>query len=137
MIILYTKLYNIFTFSSWMRRYWFYVKNDSKFSSNLYVLRPPESEKMVFTKVFVSLSIRRLWITLNRIIGLSFGILYRRPKSKDEFINQPHPTKIVKIRAFFEFLKKNLLKKFKISILLSDSPHKSLLIILIIIFRLN
>ena len=27
----------------------------SKFSSNLYVLRPPESEKMVFTKVSVCL----------------------------------------------------------------------------------
>ena len=45
-----------FTFSSWMRRYWFYVKNDSKISSNLYVLRPPESEKRVFTKS-VSLSV--------------------------------------------------------------------------------
>ena len=29
----------------------------SKFSSNLYVLRPPESEKMVFTKVSVCLSV--------------------------------------------------------------------------------
>ena len=48
---------NFFTFSSWMRRYWFYVKNDSKFSSNLYVLRPPESEKTVFTKVSICLSV--------------------------------------------------------------------------------
>ena len=30
----------------------------SKFSSNLYVLRPPESEKIVFTKVSVCLSVR-------------------------------------------------------------------------------
>ena len=30
----------------------------SKFSSNLYVLRPPEPEKMVFTKVSVCLSVR-------------------------------------------------------------------------------
>ena len=29
----------------------------SKFSSNLYVLRPPESDKMVFTKVSVCLSV--------------------------------------------------------------------------------
>ena len=49
--------------------------------------------------------------------------------SKDEFVNQPHPTKIVKIRAFLMFLKKS-----KIPILVSDSSHGSLLIILIIFF---
>ena len=38
-----------------MRRYYFYVKSDSKIVSNLYVLRPPESEKTVFTKVSVCL----------------------------------------------------------------------------------
>ena len=32
-------------------------KRLSKFSSNLYVLRPPESEKMGFTKVSVCLSV--------------------------------------------------------------------------------
>ena len=29
-------------------------------------------------------------------------------KSKDEFVKQPHPTKIVKIGALFVFLKKTL-----------------------------
>ena len=38
---------------------------------------------------------------------LRFGKLYRRRKSKDKFVNQSHPTKIVNIRAFFVFLKKS------------------------------
>ena len=73
-----------------------YEKSDSEFWSNLYVLKPPESEKTVFTN------------------------------NKDEFV--PLPTKIVKIGTFFVFLKKP-----KILILVSESAHKSLLIIVKII----
>ena len=40
----------------------------------------------------------------NHQIELSFGILYRSQKSKGKFVNQPHPTKIVKIREFLYFL---------------------------------
>ena len=36
-----------------MKRYWSYVKNNSKFSSNLYVLKNTESGKTVFMKVSV------------------------------------------------------------------------------------
>ena len=61
----------------------------------------------------------RNWI----ISTYSLGILYRSRKSKDEFVNQPHLTKIVKIRAFLVF--------WKIPILVSESAHNSLLIILI------
>ena len=71
----------------------------------------PESEKTVFT------------------IELSLGTLYRSRKSKDKFVNQPHPTKIEKIRAFFVFLRKS-----KIPILVFDSAHKSLLTILLTFF---
>ena len=63
----------------------------SKFSSNLYILRPPESEKTVFTKVSVCLS-----------VCLS---LYRSRKSKDKFVNQPHPIKIERLSTIFVFLK--------------------------------
>ena len=59
-------------------------KSLSEFSSNLYVLRPPESGKTVFTKMSV-----------------------------------------------FE---KNFMKKSKISILVSDNVHESLLIMLITFF---
>ena len=45
------------------------------------------------------------------------------------FVKQPQPTKIVKISVFFVFSKKS-----KIAILVSDSAHKSLLIILLIFF---
>ena len=45
----------VFTFYIFtiIRRYWFYVKHDFGVSSNLYVLRPSESEKTVLTKVSV------------------------------------------------------------------------------------
>ena len=44
-----------------MERYWFYrEKCLSELSSNFSVLRPPRSEKTVFTKVSVYLSVRRL-----------------------------------------------------------------------------
>ena len=64
---------------------------------------------------------------------MSFGILYRGQKSKDEFDNLPHPTKIVKTRIFCDF-ENNFMKKFKIELLVSDSAHKSLLVILITFF---
>ena len=51
-------------------------------------------------------------------------------------VNQPHPTKIVSIRAFF-VLEINFMKKSKIPILVSDSAHKSLLIILQTFFDLT
>ena len=54
----YIKLF--FTFSSWKRRYVSCEKWLSKFSSNLYVLRLPESEKTVFTKVSVCLSVNHI-----------------------------------------------------------------------------
>ena len=54
---------------------------------------------------------------------------YRSRKSKDEIVNQPHTTKIVEIRAFFVSLKES-----KIPVLVFDSAHKSLLVILITFF---
>ena len=42
-------------------------------------------------------------------------------KSRDEFVKQPLPTIIVKIGAFFMFLRKNFMKKSKIQIPVSDS----------------
>ena len=65
----------------------------------------------------------------NYQIKFSFCILYQSPKSKNKFVNQPYPTIIVKVRAFFVFLKKSI-----ITILNSDSANKSLLIILITFF---
>ena len=62
---------------------------------------------------------------------MNFGTLYRSRKSKDKFVNQPHLTKIVKIETFFVFLKKS-----KISILVSDISHESLIIIRCIFFFL-
>ena len=70
----------------------------------------------------------------NHRIKLSFGILYQSRKKKDKFVNQPHLIKIVKMRAFFVFLKFFYFEKSKIAILVSDGAHKSLLIIRLIIF---
>ena len=36
-------------------------------------------------------------------IGLKSGTYFENPKRKNEFVKQPHPTKIVKSRAFFVF----------------------------------
>ena len=80
----------------------------SKFSSNLYVLRPPESENMVFTKVSVCLSVVgrvRHNSRQNYQIELSFGTLYWSRESKDKFVNQPHPIKIEGLSTTFVFLK--------------------------------
>ena len=80
----------------------------SKFSSNLYVLRPPESEKRVYTKVSVCLSVVgrvRHNSRSNYQIEFSFGTLYRSRKSKDKFVNQPHPIKIEGLSTTFVFLK--------------------------------
>ena len=41
----------------------------------------------------------------NYQIGLKFDTPLEGPKRKDKFVNQPHPTKIVKIEVFFVFLK--------------------------------
>ena len=70
---------------------------------------------MVFTKVSVCLSVGRILDNsrYNYRIELSFGILYWSRKSKDEFVKQPHPIKIVEIRAFFVFSKMSMLR-FKI-----------------------
>ena len=80
----------------------------SKFSSNLYVLRPPESEKTVFTKVSVCLSVVGRMLDNSRWnyqIELSFGTLYRSRKNKDKFVNQPRPIKIEGLSTTFVFLK--------------------------------
>ena len=87
----------------------------SKFSSNLYVLRPPESEEMVFTNVPVCPSVRlSVCLSVGRVrhnsrqnyqIELSFGTLYRSRESKDKFVNQPYPIKIEGLSTTFVFLK--------------------------------
>ena len=111
----------------------------SKFSSNLYVLRPPESETRVFTKVSVCLSVcPSVCLSVGRVrhnswqkyqIELSFGTLYRSRESKDKFVNQPHPIKIEGLSTNFVFLKiifwKN--KKFQYWFL----------IVLIILYKLS
>ena len=45
----------IFTFSSWMRRYWFYVKMTFEIFIKSLRFETPESEKTVITKVSVCL----------------------------------------------------------------------------------
>ena len=103
---------------------------------NLYVLRPPESEKVVFTKVSVSRSVVGRILDNSRQnyqIKLSVGTLYRSGKSKDKFGNQPYPTKIVETTIFC-VLVRNFLKKSKILILVFDSAYKSLQIIYITFF---
>ena len=69
----------------------------------------------VFTSDCLSVGRILLNSRWNYRIELSFGILYQSRKSKDKFANQTHPTKIVKIEAFFVFLKK-LYKKIQYSI---------------------
>ena len=61
-----------------------------RFSSNLYVLRPPEWEKMVFGMVSVCPSVclhDNFW--KNWSIGLAFGILFQCQKLKVKFFSQP------------------------------------------------
>ena len=48
----------------------------------------------------------------NHQIELYFGILFWSRKSRDKFVNQPNPTKMIKIGAVFVFLKK-LYRKIK------------------------
>ena len=69
----------------------------------------------------------------NQTINCALFILYRSQKNKDKFVNQSDPTKIMKIKEFFVF-DRNFLKEPQIPILVSDSGHKSLLIILIKFF---
>ena len=81
-----------------------------KFSSNIYVLRPPESEKKGFYEsvcLSVCLSVGRVRHNSrqNYQIELSFGTLYRSRKSKDKFVNQPYPIKIEGLSTTFVFLK--------------------------------
>ena len=77
-----------------MRRYWFYVKNHLfEFSSHLFVLRPPESDKTVITKMTVC-PVSMDTISLDKIIGLecNLGHLLRTQKEKTSSINQPFST---------------------------------------------
>ena len=96
-----------FTFSSYEKVLVLCEKWLTKFSSNLYVLRPPESEKTVLTKVSVCLSVGRARHNsrYNYQIELSFGTLYRSQKRKNKFLNQPHPIKIEGFSTTFVFLK--------------------------------
>ena len=106
----------------------------SKISSNLYVLRPPESEKRVFPKVSVCLSVV-CGITLDRIIRLNWVLVHFigaekvRTSSLTNQINQNWG-----IEHYFCVFENNFLKKSKILILVLDSGHKSLKIILITFF---
>ena len=108
-------------------------KSISQFSSNLYVLGTRKSFCL-----FICLSMCRSSRIVGRILDnsqqnyriyFSYVILNRSRKSKEKFFSQPHPTKIVKIGTFLVFLKKS-----KISIQVSDTSHKSLLIFLITFF---
>ena len=60
---------------------------------------------------------------------MKFGTPFEGPKRKNEFVNQPHPTKMVKIEVLVVFL-----ENCKFSILISDNSHKSLLFISITFF---
>ena len=102
--------------------------------------------KIIFGIFIISLRFETPWVRkngfydgvyLSSFLGVRFDILLQGPKRKDEFVNQPHPTKIVKIGTLFVFLEKNFMKKSKISILCSDSSYKFLLIIVITFFDLT
>ena len=45
---------NLFTFSSWMRRYWFYVKNDFRNFQQVYTFWGPLSQKKWFSRKCLS-----------------------------------------------------------------------------------
>ena len=106
-----------FTFSSWMRRYWFYVKNDFRNFHQIFTFWDPLSQKKGFLRkclsvcpsvcLSVSLFVGRVRHNSrqNYQIELSFGTLYRSKKSKDKFVNQPHPIKIEGLSTTFVFLK--------------------------------
>ena len=100
---------NFFTFSSWMRRYWFYVKNDFRNFHQIFTFWDPLSQKQGFLRkcLSVCLSVGRVRHNSrqNYQIELSFGTLYRSRKSKDKFVNQPHPIKIKGWSTTFVFLK--------------------------------
>ena len=70
-------------------------------------------------------------MTRSFLIGLSDRIeisnISRNSKRKDEFVNQTHPAKIVKIKAFFVF-EFFFVFKSEIVILVFDNTHESLLI---------
>ena len=64
------------------------------------------------------------------ILQKCLSLLYRNWKSKVKFVNQPHPKNMSKFEHFLCFWKK-FINKSKIPILVSNSAHISLLIILI------
>ena len=106
----------------------------SKFSLNLYILRPPESEKMVFTKVSVCLSVV-CGITLDRIIRLNWVLAHFIGAEKVRISSLTSQTnQNWGIEHYFCVFENKFLKKSKISKLVVDSAHKSLQIILITFF---
>ena len=85
------------------RRYWFYAKIHFRNFHQIFTFWDPLSQKTVSTKVSVC-PVSVDTITLNRIIGLDWNLVH--PNGKHEFVNQPYPTEIVKIRAFFVLFEK-------------------------------
>ena len=82
------------------------MKNDFRNIHQIFTIRDHLSQKQKFLRKSVKVGRILDNSRLNYLFELSFGILYRSRKSKDKFVNQPHPTKIVKIGAFFMFLRK-------------------------------
>ena len=105
------------TFSSWMRRYWFYVKNDFRNFHQIFPLEDPLSQKKGFLRKCLSVRLSvclSVCLSVGRVrhnsrqnyqIELSFGTLYRSRKSKDKFVNQRHLIKIEGLSTTFVFLK--------------------------------
>ena len=108
------QIYDFFTFSSWMRRYWFYVKNDFRNFHQIFTFWDPLSQKKWFLRKCLSVCLSACLSVVGRVrhnsrqnyqIELSFGTLHRCRKSKDKFVNQPHPIKIEGLSTTFVFLK--------------------------------
>ena len=121
-----------FSFWSYEKTLVLCEKSLSEFSSNLYVLRPHESEKAVFTKISIYLNLDRI-IRLNWALAYFIGAERVRTSSlisyKKIFFDKNCQNR--SISCVFE---KDFMNKSKISILASDSSHKSLLIILLAFF---
>ena len=99
------KFLDCFSHAHHMRKYWFHVKNHFQNFHKIFIFWDPLNQKKRFLRK--CLSVGRIFDNSrqNYRIELSFGILNQSRKSKDKFVNQSHPTKIVKIGSFFVFLK--------------------------------
>ena len=103
-----------FLHSHHMRRYWFYMINHIRNFHEIFTFWNPLNQKKRFLEK--CLFVWRLWtrkLSIELSDWMDIWHTSRGSKKKYEFDHQPHPTKIVEIRAFFMVSKFFVVEKIK------------------------